>query len=281
MTHSLERLAGWAGDGSDFFPGSVSISVKLVTRKHSTPVHVCWADQLTWRITASRFTISCWLLSTFQCVIGLLLHSSPWCASTKNKLILISVSTRLAKNANGRHCIANITFELSLWTSGLIQKHIKKIMSYPWEVWGRQRIPQTTYYLAYNNILSFFLFRGIRFSRLNATCSSHYQTQITKYFHEYVKKIPFDICLSFTHPPVQLPIYHFFPHLPVVINECPVYRDTKVGFCFVLSSDWIEKWVFPAPVKGTFGLNTKNVIMYYNLQETFPCKSSYYKDILK
>lgn len=160
MTHSLGWLASWAGDGSDFFPGSVSTSVKLVTRKHSTPVHVCWADQLTWRITASSFTIPGWLLSTFQCVIGLLLHSSPWCVSTKNKLILISVSTRLAKNANGRHCIANITFELSLWTSGLIQKHSKKIMSYPWEVWGRQRISKTTYYLAYNNILRCFFFLG-------------------------------------------------------------------------------------------------------------------------
>lgn len=202
MTHSLGWLASWAGDGSDFFPGSVSTSVKLVTRKHSTPVHVCWADQLTWRITASSFTIPGWLLSTFQCVIGLLLHSSPWCVSTKNKLILISVSTRLAKNANGRHCIANITFELSLWTSGLIQKHSKKIMSYPWEVWGRQRISKTTYYLAYNNILRcFFFFRRIRFSLLNPTSSSYYQNQMTKHFHKYVKKIPF------------VYVYHLSTHL--------------------------------------------------------------------
>lgn len=43
-----------------------------------------------------------------------------------------------------------------------------------------------------------------------------------------------------------------------------------LAVCLVLSSDWIEKWVFPAPVKGTSGLNTKNVITYYNLQETFP-----------
>lgn len=85
MTHRLEGLASWAVDCSDFFPGSVSISAKLVTGKHSTPVHVCWADQLTWRIIASIFTISCWLPSIFQCVIGLFLHSSPWCVSTKNK----------------------------------------------------------------------------------------------------------------------------------------------------------------------------------------------------
>lgn len=78
-------------------------------------------------------------------------------------------------------------------------------------------------------MLSFFFFRRIRFSLPNPTSSSYYQNQMTKHFHKYVKKIPFDICLSSIHPPVQLPIYHFSPRPRVGINEYTVYRDTKVG----------------------------------------------------
>ena len=155
MTHSLEGLAGWRVDCSDLFSGSFSISVKLVTGKDSTPVHVCWADQLIWRITASFFTISCWLPSLFRCVIGLLLHSSPWCVSTKNKLILISVSIRLCKECKWKTLHSEHNFwiiSMSIWP---YTEHIKKIMSYPWEVWGRQRIPKPTCYFADNSLNSF------------------------------------------------------------------------------------------------------------------------------
>lgn len=131
LTPRLEGLTNWGIDYSDSFPASVSISVKLVTGKHSTPVHVRWADRLTCIKVASIFTISAWLPSIFQHVIRLFLRSSPWCVSRKNKLILISVSTRLAKNANGRHWIANINnfwiISTSIWS--YTEAHLKNELS--------------------------------------------------------------------------------------------------------------------------------------------------------
>lgn len=79
--------------------------------------------------------------------------------------------------------------------------------------------------------------------------------------------------------PIYFPVYHFSPHLPVVIN---VVIGIQLVICLVLSSGCIWKWVFAASVKGPFGINTENTVMSYSLCEAFPSNSSsFYKVIFK